>query len=210
LLWFYFNMRIVRGVLTWFMRLFHAVQFRGAEHVPAWGPVIFAANHPSYFDPIVLTLGQKRSIRFFAIAALLDIPVLGWIVRKFGILPVVRGGDNEASVQKALRVLGRGGAVGIFPEGRRSLQPIMGDVRPGVGRLAIESGAAVVPVTIFGAYKVWPRHLAIPQPGKIVVVYHPPVRPRAGETPQQFAERVRSIIRDAQFQVQGAELQAAS
>lgn len=191
-------MRILRGVMTWFMRLFHAVSWKGQENVPAWGPVLFAANHPSYLDPVAVGLGQPRHIRFFAIASALDVPVLGWILRKFGILPVVRGGDNEASVQKALRVLRRGGAVGIFPEGKRSTQPAMGEVRPGIGRLAIESGAPVVPVTIFGAYKVWPRHLGIPQPGKIVVVYHPPMRPRDGETAQQFAERLRDVIVQSQ------------
>jgi len=177
-----------------FLRFFHGVQFRGIENVPKWGPVILASNHPSYFDPILLSVGIERRIRFFALRSILELPGIGWLVRRWGVFPVIRGGDNERSVRKALRALARGQAVGIFPEGRRSSNRRMGEVRPGVGRLAIESGAPVVPVTIFGAFRAWPRTAAIPQPAKIVVVYHAPVWPKRGEEPRAFSERVRRVI----------------
>lgn len=190
-------MRIIRFFLYFLFRIFTAIQHRGAENVPSKGPVIIAANHPSYFDPIVVGLGIDRWIRFFALASILDIPLLGALARKSGILPVVRGGDNEPSVQRALRVLRRGGAVGIFPEGRLSHQYAMGEAKPGVGRLAAQSGAPVVPCVIYGTWKVWPRTTGLPHPAKIVVDYLPPLtfeRIDTNEHHQRIADRVREVI----------------
>lgn len=190
-------MRIFRFMLYIFFRVFHAIQFRGAENIPSKGPVIVAANHPSYFDPVVLSLGTDRWIRFFALAEVFEVPLVGIFVKKAGTLPVVRGGDNEPSVQKALRVLRRGGAVGIFPEGRRSLRYAMGEVKPGVGRLAVQSGAPIVPCVIYGTWKAWPTRTALPHPAKIVVDFLPPIRAEPVDTReghQRVAERVRAVI----------------
>ena len=189
--------RIVRFALYLWMRIFHALQFRGLENIPATGPVIIAGNHPSYFDPVVLSLATRRLVRFFALADILKVPLIGWFCRQWGILPVYRGGDNEPTVQKALRVLERGGAIGIFPEGRRSLQWAMGAVKPGVGRLALQSGATIVPCVIYGTWKAWPRLTALPHPAKVVVDFLPPIRPEGPdtkETHQRIAERIRELI----------------
>ncbi len=72
-------------------------------------------------------------------------------------------------------MLQRGGAIGIFPEGRRSLQYAMGVARPGVGRLAVQSGATIVPCVIYGTWKAWPKMTALPHPAKIVVDFLPPI-----------------------------------
>ena len=122
--------RLVRFGLYLWMRIFHGLQFHGIENIPKTGPVLVAANHPSYFDPVVLSLATARVIRFFALAEILKVPIVGWFAKQWGMLPVYPGGNNEPTVQKALRVLQRGGAIGIFPEGRRSLQWAMGEARP--------------------------------------------------------------------------------
>lgn len=192
-------MRIFKFFLYLLFRIFTAIQFRGVENVPKKGPAIIAANHPSFFDPVVLGLATERWIRFFALASILDVPLLGPLVRKAGILPVVRGGDNEASVQRALRVLRRGGVVGIFPEGRLSHQFAMGPVKPGVGRLATQSGAPVVPAIIYGTWKVWPHRTSLPHPAKIVVDFRPPVAFDPNDAHQAIADRVRELIVDEQI-----------
>ncbi|MBI2900491.1 MAG: 1-acyl-sn-glycerol-3-phosphate acyltransferase [Planctomycetes bacterium] len=191
--------KAIRWTVHLFMAFFHSVRFRGAHHVPVTGGVILAANHSSYLDPLALALGVPRWVRFFAKRSLLRIPFLGGLLRRFRVLPVIRGGDNERTVRGALRSLRLGHAIGIFPEGTRARGRTMGEVRPGIGRLAIESGVPVVPVAILGAWRAWPRTAALPRPARIVVVYHPPMRPRPGETAREFADRVRAVILGTQL-----------
>lgn len=167
--------RLLRFAVGLFFRIFHGVQFRGTEHLLAEGPMILAGNHPSFFDPFLVGLGTPRVVRFFMLKDLLDIVPFGWFARAWGAIPVTPGADNEPAMQRALRILRRGGVVGIFPEGRRSLKAIMGAVRPGVGRLAAEAGAPVVPVVLYGAFKAWPRTLLTPHPHKIVVEFLAPI-----------------------------------
>ena len=189
--------RSFRFMLYIWMRIFHGLQFSGTENIPKTGPVIIAGNHPSYFDPIVLSLATPRHVRFFAIAELLKVPVIGWFARQWGILPVYRGGDNEPTVQEALSVLRGGGAIGIFPEGRRSLQFAMGTARPGVGRLAVQSGAVIVPCVIYGTWKAWPHLTALPHPAKIVVDFLAPITVDSVDTREnheKIAARVRELV----------------
>ena len=191
------RVRLVRFVLYLWMRIFHGLQFHGLEHVPKAGPLIVAANHPSYFDPVVLSLATERVVRFFALAGILKVPLIGWFAKQWGMLPVYPGGNNEPTIQKALRVLQRGGAIGIFPEGRRSLQYAMGNARPGVGRLAVQSGAKVVPCIIYGTWKAWPHLAALPHPAKIVVNFLPAITVEPDDTRENheaIAGRVREII----------------
>jgi 1-acyl-sn-glycerol-3-phosphate acyltransferase len=189
--------RAFRFMLYIWMRIFHGLQFSGTENIPRTGPVIIAGNHPSYYDPIVLSLATRRHVRFFALAEILKVPVIGWFARQWGILPVYRGGNNEPTVQKALEVLQGGGAIGIFPEGRRSLRFAMGTARPGVGRLAVQSGAVIVPCVIYGTWKAWPHLTALPHPAKIVVDFLPALTVEPVDTKEnheKIATRVRELI----------------
>ncbi len=157
-------------------RVLFSVEHQGVENVPADGAVIIAGNHPSYLDPLLVGLPIKRTIRFMAWDALFKVPVLGQIIKAIGAFPVdIRKGRGEAAFREALRVLEGGDALGIFPEGQRSDQAAMGDLRTGVARLAIETGAPIVPVTIGGASRAWPKWKLLPKSAKVVVRYHKPI-----------------------------------
>ena len=158
-------------------RVLFAVEYHGRENVPDSGPVILAGNHPSYLDPILIMLPIKRTVRFMAWDALFKIPGLGKLIRSLGAFPVdIRPGKGEAAYLEAVQVLESGHALGIFPEGQRSDAGPMGGLRSGVARLAIETGAAIVPITIGGASRAWPKYRLLPKPAKIIVRYHTPIR----------------------------------
>jgi 1-acyl-sn-glycerol-3-phosphate acyltransferase len=179
---------IIKLIIYPLFRVLFAVEHQGVENVPEEGAVIIAGNHPSYLDGLLVGLPIKRPIRFMAWDALFKVPVLGQIIKAMGAFPVdIRKGRGEAAFREALRVLEAGAALGIFPEGQRSEQAAMGELRAGVARLAIETGAPIVPVTIGGAMRAWPKWKLLPKSAKIIVRYHEPIR---------LSEQERAVNRD--------------
>lgn len=148
------------------------------EKIPPSGAVI-AANHPSYLDPILLSLQVERPIRFMAWDRLFRIPLLGSFMRVFGAFPVdVRPGRGTDAYAQARALVESGELVGIFPEGKRSRSGWMEEsLRQGAARLAWETGAPLVPATITGAFRAWPYFRALPEPAKVRVRYHDPIDP---------------------------------
>ena len=138
-----------------------------------------AANHPSYLDPILLSLQVRRPIRFMAWDKLFKVPLLGAFLRAFDAFPVdVRPGHGREAYARARSLIEAGEVVGIFPEGRRSrtgwMEPTL---REGAARLAWETGAPLVPATIAGAFRVWPHFQSLPRPARVRVRYHAPIDP---------------------------------
>ena len=169
-------LRLLKSIGWPLFRARFAVEYHGVENIPERGAVIIAGNHPSYLDPVLVMLPVKRKIRFMAWDALFKVPVLGQLIRAMGSFPVdIRKGKGESAFREAVKVLSSGDALGIFPEGQRSEEGPMGELRTGVARLAVETGAAIVPVTIGGAYRAWPKWKLLPKPAKIIVRYHPPI-----------------------------------
>ncbi len=157
-------------------RVLFAIEYHGLENVPERGAVIIAGNHPSYLDPAFVVLPLRRRVRFMAWDALFKVPLLGPLIRVLGAFPVdIRKGKGESAFREALRVLNDGDALGIFPEGQRSERGPIGEMRTGVARLAIDSGAPIVPVTIGGAYRAWPKWKLMLKPAKIIIRYHEPI-----------------------------------
>ncbi|HVQ28741.1 MAG TPA: lysophospholipid acyltransferase family protein [Vicinamibacteria bacterium] len=151
----------------------------GEELVPDKGPAIVAANHPSYLDPVLLSLQVRRPIRFMAWEGLFRVPVLGTVIRAFGAFPVdTKKGQGRKAYEEAKALVLAGEVVGMFPEGKRSrtawMEPAL---REGVARLAWETGAPLVPATITGAFRAWPYFQRLPEPARIRVRYHEPIDP---------------------------------
>jgi 1-acyl-sn-glycerol-3-phosphate acyltransferase len=169
--------RFLRLLFSLYLRLLHRVEIRGAERMPPEGGALICANHTSYFDSMLVALCTKRRIRFVILRSYYDHPVLGFFIRRCGAIPVTQRSDREA-LRKAEAALRRGEVVAIFPEGRLSRTGLPGPARPGAALLAAEAGVPVVPVTISGAFFVYPKGRRLPRPGrKIVVTVHPPVFP---------------------------------
>ncbi len=169
----------LRAVLTALFRVLFSFECRGEEQIPAHGPAILVANHPSYLDPILLSLAVTRPIRFMAWDRILRVPLLGALARLFGAFPVdVTPGLGGSAYATSKRLLEEGALVGIFPEGQRSRQGgLEPELRSGAARLALETGAPLVPATIRGAFRAWPRSRRLPGFVLIQVRYHEPIDP---------------------------------
>jgi glycerol-3-phosphate dehydrogenase (NAD(P)+) len=140
----------VRGILQPFFHLYFRLSRVGREHIPESGPVIFAANHRSFLDPFVIGTLLKRPVYYVAKQELFANRLIGWILNSLGAFPVDRGHGDQDSMATARAILERGDAVVIFPEGTRTRPGSLGRPKRGVGRLALETGAPVIPVAVIG------------------------------------------------------------
>jgi 1-acyl-sn-glycerol-3-phosphate acyltransferase len=184
---------VVWGLLAYRVRGF------GAENVPN-GPVILAPNHASFMDHFFAGAFIRRRVQFMGKSQLFK-GIGAWVFSHGGVFPVRRGQQDEEAFITAFRILARGGAVVMYCEGGRSRTGKLADeARPGIGRLALESGVPVVPVAILGSYQVrnWKR-LQFP---RVTVQFGKPFRfetvPSSTRQQQQEAasyilERIREL-----------------
>lgn len=141
---------IVRALFQPFFHLYFRLSRVGREHIPQEGPVIFAANHRSFLDPFVIATLARRPIYFVAKKELFANRLQAWFLNSLGAFPVDRGNGDTDAMATARAILERGDGVLIFPEGTRVRPGTLGSPRRGVGRLALETGAPVVPVAVIG------------------------------------------------------------
>lgn len=144
---------LVRLVLVPLMKLVFGLTATGTEHVPKTGPVVIAPNHKSFWDAFFIAAVVRRRLHFMGKAELFT----GWRGRLFialGGFPVLRGESDAEAIETARAVLERGDVLALFPEGTRVSDPEkLGNPRRGATRLAIETGAVIVPTAISGTEK---------------------------------------------------------
>lgn len=165
---------LLRLIMLPLSMLLYRVRCRSCARVPGAGAAIIAPNHFSAMDHFFCGIYLRRRVRFMAKSQLFTGP-LAAVIEHAGAFPVRRGSRDEQAIETALCILRGGGVIVIYPEGGRSRGSRIGEqARPGVGRLALESGAPVVPVAICGSERVrgWKR-LRFPS---VSVAYGAPVR----------------------------------
>lgn len=140
---------IVERTLRPILMTVYRVRITGREHVPAKGPCILAANHVSVMDGFFLGIAVTRQVRFMAKAELHRVPVVKQILEGAGAFPVRRGADAGRAVAAGVALLERGAVVGVFPEGT-ALPDRKTGYKRGAARLALASGAPLVPVCLIG------------------------------------------------------------
>jgi len=146
-LWYWFN---VRTWVTLIILFAASIKVEGLSNLPAKGPAILVSNHFNLADPPVLTWVMPRRIVWMAKRELFDIPVIGWLFRAFGLIPVRRYEGDLKALRKAQNALKRGHVLGMFPEGTRSAGAGLLEGEPGTAFIALRTGAPVVPVAIWG------------------------------------------------------------
>jgi glycerol-3-phosphate dehydrogenase (NAD(P)+) len=145
---------LVRALLQPFFLTYFRMRQIGREHIPSTGPVIVAANHRSFLDPFVIATMARRPMYYVAKKELFRRRWVAWLLGALGAFPVDRGASDAEMITTAKAILGRGDIVLMFPEGTRIRPGSLGKPKRGVGRLALETGAPVVPVAVFGTEAV--------------------------------------------------------
>ncbi|MFF4890700.1 lysophospholipid acyltransferase family protein [Micromonospora chersina] len=180
------------------LRLIFRPQVDGLENVPESGPVILASNHLSFSDSIFTPLIVKRKVTFIAKAEYFTGKGLkGWLTKMFfvgsGTIPVDRSGGRaaRAALDTQLRVLRSGGIAGIYPEGTRSPDGRLYRGKTGVARLALESGAVVVPMAMLNSDAIQPTGQIVPNLGRVRIRFGAPLdfSRYAGMSGDRFVER---------------------
>ena len=194
--WVYEVVRVLTSLYAW---TFFRLRAISAENVPAAGPVIIAPNHFSFLDHFFVGASIRRRVRFMAKSQLFT-PPMQWVYTHGGVFPVRRGAKDEEAFVTAHSILARGRAMVMYCEGGRSRSAKLADsARPGIGRLALESGATVVPVAIHGSSHVrnW-RRLQFP---KVTVLFGDPMRWDRIEDPTR--EQQQEVANDIFAQIRG-------
>jgi 1-acyl-sn-glycerol-3-phosphate acyltransferase len=142
---------LTRGVLGLAIQFYFSLERTGRKNIPKKGPVILAANHRSFLDPFLIGCCIRRPVYFVAKKELFEKRWQAWLLNGLGAFPIKRGESDEESMATARGVLERGGVLVIFPEGTRHRKGPLGRPKRGVGRLALETGAPVVPIAILGS-----------------------------------------------------------
>jgi 1-acyl-sn-glycerol-3-phosphate acyltransferase len=161
----------VKGVFYPFVRLYLGLTREGLEHLPARGPAIVISNHVSYMDPILLGSAAPRPIHFIVLRWMFDLLLLRWFYWGMGTVAVraEEGQQDARGIKQALRLLGSGRILGVFPEGTRSSDGRLQDPRLGAAMIAALSGAPVVPAHIHGARESLPVGGRFPAPARVHV-----------------------------------------
>lgn len=148
---------------------------RGMEHIPPSGGGLMVVNHQSFLDPVLVGLPLARPISFLARDNLFRVPVLGWVLNNMYTMPINREAASTASIREAIRRLKYGFLVGIFPEGTRTTDGSVGELKPGFLALMRRSKRPVYPIGISGAYEALPRGSFMLRPRRVRVVYGEPI-----------------------------------
>jgi 1-acyl-sn-glycerol-3-phosphate acyltransferase len=184
--------RVFKNLFKLFFMILGRLEVIGQENIPATGPVIVAANHVSNWDPLVLGGALDRKVHFIAKEELFNAPLIGSLMRGWGMIRVKRGRGDREAIAKSLEVLGQDQMLGIFIEGSRNRENSeqMQPPQSGTAMLAVRSGAPVVPVALVNTKRLFQ---------KMQVIIGPPL------TFEDIAE----ITKKGQYQRIGARITTA-
>jgi 1-acyl-sn-glycerol-3-phosphate acyltransferase len=173
---------VLRAFLTPFLMVLFRPKVKGLRQVPGSGPVIIASNHLSFSDSIFMPLVVPRKVTFLAKSEYFTSPGPKGLLKKLtfialGQVPVDRSGGrrSEAALITGLKVLAEGKCLGIYPEGTRSPDGRLYKGRTGIARLAIESGAPIIPVAMFNTEKIQPTGTVVPKVMRVEMIFGEPM-----------------------------------
>jgi 1-acyl-sn-glycerol-3-phosphate acyltransferase len=200
------------------VRVLFRTRVSGAHHVPLQGPGILAFNHISVLDGPCIAVEtawrRRRATRFLVAAELFRIPVVGRFLRAYRQIPIRRGERDAAALDEAIATIRGGALAGIAPEGAVNPDPDrLQRVRRGIARIALPTGAPVIPVGIWGTHRRWPkgrRNWGPPLRPRLGIAFGEPIEPKGDASEQEELEAFVEVIRGRlEEQVEAARILAS-
>jgi len=189
---------LIRSIANCYFSTCYDYTQSGKENVPSQGPVIFAANHVSFYDPPAIGACLQRQINYFARDTLFR-GLFGQALVQIGTIPVARENAEVKSLKAIFKSLKVGGAVAIYPEGTRSPDGQLMEPKAGAGMIACKSGATLIPTRVFGTYEAYGRQHKLPKiGGRIHIAYGRPMTSEELDPgkahPERYLEASRRIM----------------
>ncbi len=194
--------KLARQVLKILLSLLFNLKVSGLEHLPRGQKVILAANHSSILDAAALLCAYPRRVYFMAADFLFKKKFSGLVMHVFGCIPVKRGGFNKESIKEALRILGTGHSLGIFPEGKITEDGRITEGKKGVAVMAKMAHVKIIPVAIEGAFEAWHVPKKKIRRFPIEVRFGKPISEAHYDSPEELTEEVMNEIADVKQQIE--------
>lgn len=199
--WWRFGVPVVVAI----ERALFRVRVTGIQHVPLAGPAILAFDHISVLDGPCLAgevaWRRRRMVRFLVAAEVFDVPVTGWILDSYRQIPIRRGRNDAGALDEAVATIRRGAVAAIAPEG--AVNPKPGElerIRSGIARIALPTGAPVIPVGIWGTHRRWSksgRHWGSPLRPRLGLAFGEAIEPRGDASRQDDVDAFLESVREA-------------
>ncbi len=183
-----------------FCRLYVNPTAFNKHYVPEEGAFLLLSNHQSFLDPMINADPLKRQCCFAARDTLFTTPVFGSLVRSFNAIPIKRGQADLAAIRAFIEKLNQGYGLVLYPEGTRTEDGKISEMKPGFGLLARKANVPIIPSVIDGAYEAWPRHQRYVAHGKVYVTYGEPIpAEKVSEMgDREFAHYLTTVLREMQ------------
>jgi 1-acyl-sn-glycerol-3-phosphate acyltransferase len=184
--------RIVQSVARVLFSIQGGLRASGCANIPPSGGAILVSNHLSHLDVFVMGIPLARPLNYVARSSLF-FPPLGILIRSVGGFPIQREGMGAQGLKETLKRLRSGGVVVLFPEGTRSRDGELGELKSGIAVLASRAAVPIIPAAIAGTFEAWPRNQKLPGGHPIWIHYGPTIQP--ADLDGLSAEDVTSLIR---------------
>lgn len=185
---------IAHALFVILSKIVFPIKVYGLENIPPRDGFIIASNHLSNMDPMILGMASGHRLNYMAKHTLFKGKVFNWVLDHVGAFPVKRDSPDIGAVKEALKRLKARRGLVVFPEGTRKAKATDKKIEPGVGLLAVKSGACIVPAFIKNSDKVMPPGSKTLKFGKVTVIFGKPVTYSAQYSYQEIANRIMQQI----------------
>jgi 1-acyl-sn-glycerol-3-phosphate acyltransferase len=168
---------ICKALLLIIARPYFRAKARGLDKIPPKKGVVFVANHASYLDPTLIGMFIPGRVYYMGKKELFDIPVFSWLLRQVGTIPIKRTGLDREGLRICRNLLESGKSLLIFPEGTRTPDGTIKEMKPGILLLIRDfPDIELIPIYIDGTFDAWPRGKIFPKPAKVNIYFGDPFK----------------------------------